>query len=138
MISNFENDYSFLSNYFESTFVFQGLYYKSVEHAYQSMKAISHKDAEMIRLSETPDHAKKLSRIIKKKSNWDLIKRPLMKKIVKQKFLHNPILLSNLLDTFPQELIEGNWWGDTYWGLCNGVGQNQLGKILMELRDELK
>jgi predicted NAD-dependent protein-ADP-ribosyltransferase YbiA (DUF1768 family) len=43
-----------------------------------------------------------------------------------------------LIDTGDQELIEGNWWGDVIWGVCNGKGENHLGKILMEVRKELK
>jgi hypothetical protein len=137
MIASFENEYFYLSNYFESDFVFHGLHYKSVEHAYQSMKATSVEDAEKIRLAKTPDDAKKLSRTIEIRNDWDLVKRSLMKEIVKQKFLQNSLLLSNLLNTYSEEIVEGNWWGDRYWGVCNGTGENQLGKILMELRSEL-
>jgi hypothetical protein len=43
-----------------------------------------------------------------------------------------------LLATGDKELIEGNTWGDTFWGVCNGIGQNHLGKILMAKRTELK
>jgi ribA/ribD-fused uncharacterized protein len=138
MISNFENDFFFLSNFFESDFIFEGLNYRSVEHAYQSMKAISLKDAEMIRLAKTPDDAKKISRTIETRSDWELIKQLVMMNVVKEKFLQNPILLSRLLDTYPEEIIEGNWWGDTYWGVCNNVGENHLGKILMQLRSEFR
>jgi ribA/ribD-fused uncharacterized protein len=138
MIENFENEYFFLSNYFECDFVFRDLNYKSAEHAYQSMKAISKKDAEIIRSAKSPDEAKKLSRTIEIRSDWSLIKRSLMKEIVKQKFLQNPHLLSSLFDTGYEYLIEKNWWGDIYWGICNGTGENQLGKILMELRSELR
>ena len=35
-------------------------------------------------------------------------------------------------------LEEGNTWHDTYWGVCNGKGKNKLGKILMQVREELK
>jgi predicted NAD-dependent protein-ADP-ribosyltransferase YbiA (DUF1768 family) len=43
-----------------------------------------------------------------------------------------------LLETGDAELVEGNWWDDTFWGVCNGVGQNNLGKILMDTRRELR
>ena len=56
---------------------------------------------------------------------------------VKAKFSKNPILKAKLLATGDAELIEGNWWNDTYWGVCKGVGKNKLGKILMRVRDEL-
>ena len=54
------------------------------------------------------------------------------------KFKLDKVLRFKLLDTYPAELIEGNTWGDTYWGVCNGAGKNMLGKLLMKLRDEMK
>ena len=50
----------------------------------------------------------------------------------------NPELRSLLLATGNEELVEGNWWRDTYWGVCEGVGQNKLGKLLMQVREEVK
>ena len=35
-------------------------------------------------------------------------------------------------------LIEGNDWGDTFWGMTDGEGENHLGKILMRVRAELR
>ena len=43
-----------------------------------------------------------------------------------------------LMLTGDAELIEGNNWGDTFWGVCNGRGENMLGKLLMEIRDYLR
>jgi predicted NAD-dependent protein-ADP-ribosyltransferase YbiA (DUF1768 family) len=45
-----------------------------------------------------------------------------------------------LLSTGDELLIEGNTWGDTYWGvdLKTGIGENKLGKILMKVREEIK
>jgi len=60
-----------------------------------------------------------------------------MTDLVRQKF-SNPQLAKQLLDTKDFELIEGNTWGDTFWGVCSGKGQNNLGKILMQIRNELK
>ena len=50
----------------------------------------------------------------------------------------NPELGNKLLETGNQELVEGNTWGDIFWGVCNGKGQNWLGKILMMVRDEIR
>ena len=49
-----------------------------------------------------------------------------------------PELREALLNTDNAKLIEGNWWGDKFWGICNGVGENNLGKLLMEVRDEIR
>ena len=50
----------------------------------------------------------------------------------------DPGLAKLLAETGEQELVEYNPWHDTYWGVCDGVGQNKLGKLLMKVRGELK
>ena len=55
-----------------------------------------------------------------------------------KKFSQSEELKKKLLDTGDQELIEGNYWNDTFWGVCEGKGQNHLGKILMQIREELR
>ena len=65
------------------------------------------------------------------------VKVKLMFELVLEKFKQNPELKQKLLETGNQELIEGNTWNDTFWGVCNGQGQNWLGKILMLVRSEL-
>ena len=64
--------------------------------------------------------------------------------IVKAKFSQNENLRQMLLDTNNEELIEGNWWHDNCWGDCSCErckdikGQNNLGKILMRVREEIR
>lgn len=60
-----------------------------------------------------------------------------LRDIVFNKFVYNDELSNLLIDTDDAILVEGNDWGDTTWGMVNGKGKNQLGKILMELREEL-
>ena len=57
--------------------------------------------------------------------------------ICRAKFFQNEDLGQKLMNTGDAVLIEGNYWGDRYWGVCNGEGQNKLGKILMKIREEL-
>ena len=61
-----------------------------------------------------------------------------MEDICRAKFTQNEELKKKLIDTGDATLIEGNTWNDTFWGVCNGVGENNLGKILMKIREELK
>lgn len=82
--------------------------------------------------------AKKLGKLVTIRPDWDEIKVEVMYEIVKAKFHYNPDLREMLLATEDAELIEGNWWGDTFWGVCKGQGLNNLGKILMRVRDEYK
>lgn len=59
-----------------------------------------------------------------------------MMSLVSAKFMQNPDMFRNLRNV-KGEIVEENTWGDTYWGVCNGVGKNHLGKILMKVRDEV-
>ena len=60
-----------------------------------------------------------------------------MYKLLQQKFSKNSILGKKLEATGQQDLVENNTWNDTFWGVCNGKGQNNLGKLLMQVRKEL-
>jgi predicted NAD-dependent protein-ADP-ribosyltransferase YbiA (DUF1768 family) len=85
----------------------------------------------------TPGEAKKAGRSVHLRTDWEQIKVGLMCGLVSQKF-QDPKLKQMLLDTGDQELIEGNYWFDDFWGVHNGKGKNQLGKILMLVRDSTK
>ena len=67
-----------------------------------------------------------------------------MDEVLIAKFTQNPSLKEQLLDTGDVELIEGNTWHDNYWGnctcsKCSGIiGRNQLGKTLMNIREEIR
>lgn len=54
------------------------------------------------------------------------------------KFTQNSELYNLLLSTGSSIIIEGNLWQDTFWGVVNGEGQNNLGLLLMLLRNELR
>jgi predicted NAD-dependent protein-ADP-ribosyltransferase YbiA (DUF1768 family) len=71
------------------------------------------------------------------RSDWNDRKLAVMRDLVGQKF-DNPALAMKLIATGNELLVEGNSWHDTYWGVCNGKGENHLGKILMEVRRMLQ
>jgi hypothetical protein len=58
--------------------------------------------------------------------------------LLMQKFTRHPQLARELVGTGDAELVEGNTWGDEFWGVCNGRGSNQLGRLLMEVRALLR
>jgi N-glycosidase YbiA len=82
--------------------------------------------------------AKALGKRIELRKDWNDIKLDIMYKIVKNKFTQNPTLTKLLVDTNDKVIIEGNTWGDIYWGMCKGKGENHLGKILMKVRKEIR
>ena len=138
MINSFNGNYRFLSNFFESPVLFEKKVYPTVEHAYQAAKTTDDAAREKICRAKTPGSAKRIGRKVKLRPLWDTIKINIMYNLLKQKFTVHPELYQQLLDTDNEELIEGNTWKDTFWGVCNGVGENWLGKLLMKVRKELQ
>lgn len=137
-IDHFSGEYDFLSNFYEAPVTWKGVVYPTSEHAYQAAKTLDSVERNQIRLAETPAIAKKLGRKVTIREDWEEVKFDFMFKIVWNKFILNQELATKLLATGDAELIEGNWWGDTYWGVCRGEGQNNLGLILMTVRGILR
>jgi ribA/ribD-fused uncharacterized protein len=145
IIDNFRGKYAFLSNFYKApitikTPLFNGddKEWPTAEHLYQACKVANPSDALIIKMQSTPGKAKKIAQKIEIIKDWDKLKLSFMKRIVQLKFEQNPSLLKKLLKTGDAIIIEGNTWGDKFWGKCNGEGKNHLGKILMELRDSYK
>jgi ribA/ribD-fused uncharacterized protein len=134
-IASFTGKYRYLSNFYIVPISLDGELYRSLEHAYQAAKTWPENRAN-IRLAATPGLAKRLGRSAPLRENWDLIKNQVMLDLLRQKFTGS--LAQQLLATGDAELIEQNDWGDVYWGRCDGVGQNWLGKLLMQVRSELQ
>jgi N-glycosidase YbiA len=133
-IDSFRGDYCFLSNFHPCKIQYEGIEYTSVEHAYQASKSMSWKIRKEIANLLKPGDAKRMGKNLLIRKDWDTVKLSIMKELVKKKF-SIPELQKKLLATGDAELVEGNWWGDDFWGVCNGRGENYLGKILMEVRN---
>lgn len=138
-IVGFFGEYRFLSNFYESPFLMDGVLYSSVEHAYQAQKAESDFSLfKEIAEVESAAAARKLGQKAKLPENWDTRKVLVMRRCVTLKFLSNSDLKTELLKTAPYHLEETNWWGDQFWGVCNGIGDNFLGLILVDLRKKFE
>ena len=137
MFCGFDGDYAFLSNYWECTVVFDGLQFRSVEAAYQAAKCRNPSERRDF-TNLTPDEAKRLGREVQLRPDWERAKINIMRSLLHYKFCAHPDLERALLATGDKELVEGNTWGDTFWGVCNGVGENHLGRLLMEVREALR
>lgn len=148
MIKQFQGKYRFLSNFYPSSFVDtnpwqekEGLIYPTVEHYFQAHKSMLESEHEMIRTCRGgPGQAKKLGRTITLRVDWEEIKNNIMWDALIMKFEQNLALRGLLLDTGNEQLQEGNWWGDNYWGidLKTGKGKNMLGELLMSVREVLR
>lgn len=136
MITEFTGEYSFLSNFWPALVKHEGTVFASVEHAYQAAKCKKEDWPKFQGIG--PGAAKRLGRKLQTYDpGWEGRKLKLMHSLILQKFRNDAHLKVRLLDTGNQELIEGNTWGDTFWGVCGGAGKNHLGRILMEVRTSL-
>lgn len=139
MIKEFKNQYFFLSNFYECPIYYNKLVFCNAEAAFQAQKVIDEKEQyKFINLNAS--QARKLGKTIVLRKDWEEVKDKIMYEIVKRKFTVNKELQQKLIDTKDEELVEGNWWHDTYWGIDSktGIGKNKLGKILMKVRKEVK
>jgi ribA/ribD-fused uncharacterized protein len=132
----FRGDFKFLSNFHNSVIVLNGKEYPTAEHAFQSCRAAKAEDAEKIRLATNPVEAKKLGKEVRQRSNWNQINLDVMRKVVEAKFTQH-LDLAKKLKAVQGEIIEENYWRDTFWGTFEGKGENNLGKILTQIRQTL-
>ena len=144
MIDKFLDYYYFLSNFYPHPIIYKGEKFKTSEHAYQAYKTLDPAEREYIKNLDTPGKAKRAgNENITVRKDWEDIKYDLMLDIVRAKF-KDDVLAKLLIETGNQILIEGNWWHDNTWGDCtckdceNKEGKNWLGKILMQVREEIK
>lgn len=136
-IKGFFDNYRFLSNFESCDVLFDGIIYPSSENAYQAAKSL---DIEVrkkfVDISSTD--SKKLGKIVEIRPDWNNIKLDIMYSIVFDKFTRNSKLGDQLIETGDKYLEETNYWKDTFWGVCNGVGKNWLGRILMDVREQIR
>lgn len=140
MILQFQGEYRWLSNFWPCSIVYKEKVYPSVEHFYVAMKTLDEFDRETIRLTHKAGDVKRLGKTLKLRDDWEDIKLKVMWFALCQKFSKvHPELLQKLIDTGDQYIQEGNTWGDKFWGvdLKTGVGENNLGKLIMQRRGQL-
>lgn len=138
-VCGFFGTFRFLSNFFPARVHYEGLDYPSVEHAYQAAKWPPNQRVQFTSCSAAK--AKKLGRQAPDLdvTKWDRKKFDIMALLVLQKFTMNSDLGEMLLATGDAYLEETNSWNDCYWGKNeDGEGKNNLGLILMGIREKLR
>ncbi len=135
-IKGFFVDFRWLSNFHLCPVSYEGQLFPSSEHAYQAAKIIPESRQYLINVSsgQVKKEWKKYTLLDKDVFSWDNRKLGVMKIILMDKFTRNDELRYKLLDTEDKYLEETNWWGDKFWGVCENEGENNLGKLLMEIR----
>ena len=146
IIKSFSERYFFLDNFYKKDILIDGETWPTIEHYFQASKCKSEDTESFLKIlnASYPSQAKQLGRRVQLRDNWEEIKYSVMKKGVLAKFTQHQTLKEALINTNDAILIEGNFHHDNIWGNCkcanckNINGKNWLGKILMEVRDELR
>jgi ribA/ribD-fused uncharacterized protein len=137
-ITRFNGEHAFLSNFHPSVIVVDLHAFPTVEHAYQAFKTLDPAQFTAIRDAHTPGQAKRLGQKVTKRPDWEHVKLRIMMAMLALKFAPGTGLAAQLLATGDAVLVEGNTWGDRFWGVCRGEGENHLGRLLMIRRVALK
>ncbi len=137
MINDFNCEkFFFLNNYCEIPVTVNGITFRSSEAAFQAQKTTDTEIQKQFAALD-PDQSKELGHSISLRQDWEQVKLNMMYVVNKAKFSQNPALADKLIATGTEKLVEENNWGDTFWGVENGIGKNYLGRILMRIRSEL-
>ena len=135
-IETFQGAYRWLSNFWPCPVRYEGVTYPSVEHAYQAAKTTDMAARVRIAYLPRPGQAKRAGRKVALRRDWEQVKEDVMLSLLRLKFAPGSELADALSDTRQRPLVEGNRWGDRYWGVCEGEGRNRLGELLMRVRAE--
>ena len=137
-ITEFKGRWTRLSNFAPCAIWFDKHIYGSVEHAYQAAKTFNEDERQAIRKIATPNEAKKAGQLVSMRDDWEAVKINIMRELLLAKFAQEPDR-TILQSTGDADLVEGNWWGDKFWGQSPlGHGENWLGRLLMYVRGELE
>jgi len=143
VIDSFDGEFRWLSNFSPHSVRLNitpnsHMIVPTVEHAFQASKTRITVERIAIAQATTPGRAKRAGRKVALRADWEDVKLAVMEELVQDKFDRHPDIRQKLIETGDVPLEEGNHWGDTFWGVCNGVGLNHLGRILMTVRRDLQ
>ena len=137
IITRFRGPFKFLSNLYPTPITYKGNTYCCLEAAYQAQKSLDPAIQERFANIRLPYKARGMGQRIKTiRPDWFDIRISIMEELLYIKFSH-PQLKEWLQCTGQSKIVECNTWGDTFWGIYNGVGENHLGTLLMKVRGTL-
>lgn len=135
-----KGDHGCFSNFSRHGITLKGEYWPTTEHYFQAQKFAGTKHETEVRKANNPKIAAEMGRDRKRplRSDWESVKDDIMRDAVRAKFTQHKNLQDILLATGDAILVE-HTVNDSYWADGgDGTGKNMLGKILMEIREEIK
>ncbi len=136
----YEHDFYIFSNFSSFAIEWKGDLWMTSEHVYQAEKFEDPTIRKEIQECRSAHNAMKTAHKHRSayRENWDNLKLAVMKEILHTKVEQHPYVKKKLLESGDKELIE-NSWRDDYWGWGpNKDGANHLGKLWMQVRDEVR
>jgi N-glycosidase YbiA len=134
------DEFGCFSNFAPYPVLMEGKLWPTSEHYFQAQKFEDAEHREQIRKTKSPMIAARMGRDRKKplRRDWESVKVGIMRDVVRGKFTQHDDILQILLSTGDAKIVE-HTENDSYWGDGgDGSGKNMLGRILMEVREELK
>jgi ribA/ribD-fused uncharacterized protein len=139
-----KDPYGCFSNFAPYPIEMEGVVWPTSEHWFQAQKFVgTSAESEMaaaILAEPSPMKAATLGRDTSKprRPDWQGLRDDLMRRAVRAKFAQHADIRQILLDTGDAAIVE-HTSNDDYWGDGgDGTGVNMLGKILVEVREELR
>lgn len=136
-IKGFRGAFDWLSNFYPCRLELNGIVFRSVEHAYQALKFEDPARQRYIAGFTSPADAKRAAALCPAREDWEEVRAEVMRDLLVLKFSREPFR-AWLLETGDAYLEETNYWGDRFWGVCGGQGENVLGRLIMEIRSDLR
>jgi ribA/ribD-fused uncharacterized protein len=134
------DEHGCFSNFAPYPIELKGEVWPTSEHYFQAQKFAGTEHEEAIRTTRSAMIAARMGRDRKKpiRPDWEAVKDDIMREAVRAKFRQHAELREMLLATGDARIVE-HTENDPYWGDAgDGSGKNMLGRILMEVRDELR
>lgn len=137
--SGFRGRRGYLSNFYESNFMYRGLVWLTAEHAFQAGKCRLPREFTWVRAAPNAAEAKRRGGVVSLRPDWEEVKVQVMRDVLAAKFAAG-MPLAERLRREEGELVEWNTWGDLFWGrdARTGIGENVLGQLLEERRRVLR
>lgn len=137
-ILGFTKDHSFLLNSYPAPHILGGITYPTAEHSFQAHKSLDRETRWRISKLTSPREAVDAGNALSLRPDWHRVRISVMFTVLMAKFTFQPSLGGLLVTTGEAELVNVNYHKDTFWGVSNGEGENQLGEALMRVRETIR
>ena len=142
IVGFYEREFYCFSNFSSFSVKWRGKLWQTAEHAYQASRFMNKKPKVVVQIFKalSADEAYKIAQKNKRADFNDYRDVDLknMEDILRAKLSQNPYVMHKLLQTGDRKIVEDSP-KDSFWGWGkNRKGRNELGKIWMKLRGEIK